>query len=82
MGRGKLRRYGVYRLPDETQVVAVPRPDGCHLYFLSDWGGRLSPSGTYIVYPSGLIRREGKLTGWHSKDLQDTGQTLGYGGRK
>lgn len=75
MAKGKLRNFGIYLLPDGTEVVAVPEADGCHLFRLKDWPGHARRVGDYIVYRSGLIRCAGKLTGWHSKDLKDTGRT-------
>lgn len=72
---GKLRNFGIYRLPDGGEVVAVPEVDGCHLYRLDGWPGNSRRVGDYIVYRSGLIRARGRLTGWHSKDLTDTGRT-------
>jgi hypothetical protein len=80
MGGGKLRNFGVYVLPDQTEVVAVPAADGCHLYTHDVWRRYTAAPGDYIVYRSGLIRRAGKLTGWHSKDLKDTGKTAGAPG--
>lgn len=73
--KGKLRDFGVYLLPDGTEVVAVPEVDGCHLFGLADWPKNSRGVGDYIVYRSGLIRSKGRLTGWHSKDLKDTGRT-------
>ena len=74
--KGRLRDFGVYRLPDGTEVVAVPEVDGCHLYRLDGWPGNSRRVGDYIVYRSGLIRRGGELTGWHSMDIKDTGRTV------
>jgi hypothetical protein len=71
-----LRNFGVYLLPDGTEVFAVPEADGCHLFRLADWPMNPRRVGDYIVYRSGLIRREGRLTGWHSRDLKDTGRTV------
>lgn len=76
MRKGKLRSFGVYRLPDGTEVVAVPEADGCHLFKLEDWPANSRRLGDYIVYRSGLIRSGGRLTGWHSKNLVDTGRTV------
>jgi hypothetical protein len=53
----------------------VPEADGCHLFKLENWSRQTRQSGDYIVYRSGLIRKQGRLTGWHSKDLKDTGRT-------
>lgn len=75
MPRGKLRNFGIYLLPDGTEVVAVPEADGCHLFKLEDWSGQPRRVGDYIVYRSGLIRRGGELTGWHSRNLKDTGRS-------
>lgn len=75
VGKGRLRNFGIYVLPDGTEVVAVPEVDGCHLFKLENWSRQTRQSGDYIVYRSGLIRGGGKLTGWHSKDLKDTGRT-------
>ncbi len=75
MGKGRLRNFGVYLLPDGTHVVAVPEVDGCHLFKLENWPKHSRRVGDYVVHPSGLIRTEVKLTGLHSKDLKDTGRT-------
>ena len=74
--KGRLRDFGVYLLPDGTEVVAMPEADGCHLFELRHWPAHSRRVGDYIVYRSGLIRRGGKLTGWHSRDLKDTGHTM------
>ncbi|HZI19337.1 MAG TPA: hypothetical protein VEY09_12155 [Pyrinomonadaceae bacterium] len=76
--RKTLRNLGIYLLPDGTEVVAMPAADGCHLYTGDAWRRRATTPGDYIVYRSGLIRREGELTGWHSKDLKDTGKTADF----
>jgi hypothetical protein len=67
---------GVYLLPDGTEVVAVPGADGCHLYVHDVWRRYTSAPGDYIVYRSGLIRHKGQLTGWHARELRDTGRTV------
>lgn len=77
--QGKLRNFGIYLLPDRTEVVAVPGVDGCHLYGLDGWPANSHREEDYIVYRSGLIRTHGKLTGWHSRDLTDTGRTMKSG---
>lgn len=74
--KGKLRNFGIYLLPDGTEVAAVPEVDGCHLYRLDGRPVNSRRVGDYIVYRSGLIRKQGRLTGWHSKDLTDTGRTV------
>ncbi len=76
MPKGRLRNFGIYLLPDGTEVVAVPEADGCHLFKLEDWTGAPRRVGDYIVYRSGLRSQGGKLTGWHSRDLKDTGRTV------
>jgi hypothetical protein len=73
--KGRLRNFGVYLLPDGTEVVAVPEVDGCHLFSLADWPRNSGGLGDYVVHRSGLIRSKGRLTGWHSRDLKDTGRT-------
>ncbi|HWS87574.1 MAG TPA: hypothetical protein VN282_11460 [Pyrinomonadaceae bacterium] len=73
--KGGLRNFGVYLLPDGTEVVAVPEVDGCHLFRLDHWPANSRRLGDYVVYRSGLIRSKGRLTGWRSKDLKDTGRT-------
>lgn len=70
-----LRDFGVYLLPDGREAVAVPEADGCHLFLLANWPARSKDVGDYVAYPSGLIRKAGALTGWHSKGLKDTGRT-------
>ncbi len=75
MPGGRLRNFGVYMLPDGSEVVAVPEADGCHLFRIENWRRHAGQVGDYIVYRSGLIRRGGKLTGWHSRDLKDTGRS-------
>lgn len=77
-----LRRFGVYLLPDGAEVVAVPETDGSYLYLLGDWEMDQWSRPAYIVHPSGLIRRDEKDTGWHSKDLKDTGRILEKGSKK
>ena len=74
MSKGRLRNFGVYLLPDGAEVVAVPEADGCHLFRRENWPARSRSVGDYIVYRSGLIRRGNQLTGWHSRDLRDTGR--------
>lgn len=73
--KGKLRNFGVYLLPDGTEVVAVPEVDGCHLFRMAGWPANFRGVGDYVVHRSGLIRSRGRLTGWHAKDLEDTGRT-------
>ena len=50
MPGGKLRNFGIYVLPDGTEVVAVPEADGCHLFKLEDWSDQPRRVGDYIVY--------------------------------
>ena len=73
--KGTLRSFGIYLLPGGDEVVAVPAADGCHLYRLAGWPANSRGLGDYIVYRSGLIRGKGRLTGWHARDLKDTGRT-------
>lgn len=77
-----LRRSGVYLLPGGAEVVAIPEVDRFYLYTLGEWEADQWSQPTYIVHPSGLVRRDGRDTGWHSRDLKDTGRTLEKGSQK
>jgi hypothetical protein len=72
----KLREYGVYALPDESEVIAVADIRGAYLlYAPQDWTLYPHVPAVFEVYVSGQIHQGGKLTHWCIEDLSDTGRT-------
>lgn len=70
----KLRKCGIYKLPDGREFVALMGGKGD--YLLCDveiyWKHRMPE---YVVHTDGRLFSKGAPTKWTADDLEDTGRT-------
>jgi hypothetical protein len=69
-----LRVNGVYRLPNDRELVVIAEEwiESSRVYYLE--GIDLVSSSTYIVNHEGRVSADGRLTAWDVRDLRDTGR--------
>jgi hypothetical protein len=70
-----LRNFGIYRLPNGRELVALEGLQGRHLlYTIHAWERSESPM--YESGDNGRLYADGKLTAWDVENLIDTGRTI------